>query len=135
MEIVFDTNVLVSGLLQPKSAPGEIIDLVFGEAVTPVFDDRILYEYRDVLVRPKFAFPLYIVEDLLNAITTIGRQVIAVHTSISLPDENDRCFYECAQTTSSQTLVTGNKKHFPAHKCPAIRVFSPREFLEGLEKK
>lgn len=131
-EAVIDTNVIVSGLLRADSAPGEIIDLIFGNIIIPVFDDRILYEDRDVLARPKFAFPASVIEDLLSAVTVIGHQVVAKRTHVRLPDEKDRCFYECALSTGSKMLIRGNKKHFPEHKCPEIVVLSPSEFLKIL---
>ncbi|MDD5675566.1 MAG: putative toxin-antitoxin system toxin component, PIN family [Chitinivibrionales bacterium] len=129
MEVVLDTNVLVSGLLYANSPPGKIIDLVFNNSITPVFDDRILYEYRDVLKRPKFAFPMQVIEELLAAFVAIGRQTMAPLIHVKLPDEKDRCFYECALSSKSKILITGNKKHFPTHKCPGISVFLPAEFL------
>jgi uncharacterized protein len=132
VETVIDTNVLVSGLLRAEGPAGEIIDCIFRNVITPVFDDRILYEYRDVLVRPKFSFPPLVVEDLLSAITTVGRPVIAVHTHVRLPDEKDRCFYECALSTSTKLIITGNKKHFPARQCHDIVTYSPSEFLAAL---
>jgi putative PIN family toxin of toxin-antitoxin system len=132
VEAVIDTNVLVSGLLRADGPTGEIIDCVFGNVVTPVFDDRILFEYRDVLARPKFSFPVPVVEDLLSAITIIGRQVIAAHTHAKLPDEKDRCFYECSLSTKSGILITGNRKHFPEYTCRGIRIYSPLEFLSLL---
>jgi putative PIN family toxin of toxin-antitoxin system len=129
LEAVLDTNVLVSGLLCANSLPGEILDLVFGNDITPVFDDRILYEYRDVLYRPKFSFSKDTVEDFLSAFETIGRLAIVAHTHIRLPDEKDRCFYECALATTSQILVTGNSKHFPSKQCMEIKVYTPKEFM------
>jgi uncharacterized protein len=151
MEAVIDTNILVSGLLRAESPTGEIIDSIFGNVIAPVFDDRILFEYRDVLARLKFSFPAPAVEDLLSAITSIGRPVIAVHTHIRLPDEKDRCFYECALSAESAILITGatsrsrrpptksgdfcaveNRRHFPQRVCHGIRVCSPAEFLAML---
>ena len=132
MEAVIDTNVLVSGLLRADGPAGEIVDCIFGNVITPVFDDRILFEYRDVLARPKFCFPLEVVEDLLSAVTVIGKPVIAEHTHVRLPDEKDRCFYECALSTNSGFLITGNRKHFPFHTCRGIRTCSPSEFLACL---
>lgn len=132
MEAVIDTNVLVSGLLRAACPTGEIIDSIFGNVISPVYDDRILFEYRDVLTRPKFSFPAPAVEDLLSAITAIGRPVIAVHTHVRLPDEKDRCFYECALSAQSAILITGNRRHFPERVCHGIRVCSPAEFLAML---
>ena len=130
MEVVIDTNVLVSGLLCANSPPGEIIDLIFSNGITPIFDDRILFEYRNVLMRPKFSFPKPMVEELMAALVIIGHQVIAIHTRNKLPDEKDRCFFECALSISSKILLTGNKKHFPANRCPGTFVYSPSEFLK-----
>jgi predicted nucleic acid-binding protein len=56
MEAVLDTNVLVSGHLRSDGPPGEIVDLIFRGLIIPAFDDRNLYEYRDVLRHPKFLF-------------------------------------------------------------------------------
>jgi|WetSurMetagenome_2_1015567.scaffolds.fasta_scaffold71305_3 uncharacterized protein len=134
MEAVLDTNVLVSALIHANGPPGEIVDLVFSGFIIPVFDDRILYEYRDVMQRPKFSFNRLSIEDLLSSICTIGRQVIPEHTTVKLPDAADRCFYECALVSASKILVTGNKKHFPMHQCQNITVFSPLDFLKRFIK-
>lgn len=51
---VIDTNVLVSALLKWNSVPGKIIEMVFTGIITPILNDDILREYREVLFRPKF---------------------------------------------------------------------------------
>lgn len=129
MEVVIDTNVFISGLLKPHSTPGEILDMIFSGQIVPVFDDRILTEYEDVMRRKKFGFPGKIVDGLLLSMQTLGKLVVPEHTDIKLPDEYDRCFYECARSSITKVLVTGNKKHFPKRVCSGIKVFLPREFL------
>jgi uncharacterized protein len=133
MEAIIDTNVLVSGLLRADGKPGEIINLIFKGRIIPVFDDRIIFEYRDVLFRHKFSFNRFIVEDLLSSIQTIGRHVIAQHASIKLPDKTDQCFFECALSSESRILITGNRKHFPLNLCRGIIICSPGDFLDSLE--
>ena len=54
MRVVLDTNVVVSGLLQPKGKPAQVLALALGGAVLVAHDKRILAEYADVLARPKF---------------------------------------------------------------------------------
>ena len=54
IQIVLDTNVLVSGLLSPLNAPGRIIDALQIERIQLAIDDRIFLEYGEVLRRPKF---------------------------------------------------------------------------------
>ena len=66
MTIVVDTNVLVSGLLNPYGAPGQIVNLIAAGELSLAFDARILGEYRNVLLRPAFSFRLGHVHALLE---------------------------------------------------------------------
>ncbi len=68
MRVVLDTNVLVSGLLNPDGSPGRVLDLFLAGGITLLVDDRILGEYRAVLPRPKFGFDTNDVADLLAEI-------------------------------------------------------------------
>ena len=53
-----DTNVLVSGMINPMGAPGRIVDLMREGELELTVDDRILAEYTAVLKRRKFrAYP------------------------------------------------------------------------------
>jgi len=65
MKIVLDTNVLVSALLSPFGPPARVLDLILVGDLIPVFDDRILAEYRQVLARERFGFDPGDVADLL----------------------------------------------------------------------
>lgn len=53
---VIDTNVLVSAMLKGNSVPGLVLKHVFSGNLIPVFNDKILEEYREVLYRKKFSF-------------------------------------------------------------------------------
>jgi putative PIN family toxin of toxin-antitoxin system len=130
MQVVIDTNVIVSGILKPSNPPGEIIDMLFSGQVEPVYDDRILNEYSIVLRREKFSFPPETVNALLGTIQTIGIRVIPLHRTISMPDDHDRCFIECALVSRDKIIVTGNKKHFPPSSLGPVKAFSPKEFME-----
>ena len=54
MRVVIDTNVLVSGLLKQGTPPAEVVADVLAGQLVPLYDHRILDEYREVLARPKF---------------------------------------------------------------------------------
>jgi len=47
---------LVSGALNPHDPPGRILNALLSETFTVLHDDRILSEYREVLLRPAFGF-------------------------------------------------------------------------------
>ncbi len=53
MRVIVDTNVFVSGLINPGGAPGVIVDAVLDGRITPVFSAETLAELSDVLMRPR----------------------------------------------------------------------------------
>lgn len=55
MELVFDTNVLVSGLLHPTRPIARIAVTIARGRLVPIYDRRILDEYVEVLERPYLA--------------------------------------------------------------------------------
>ena len=54
MNVVIDTNVLVSALLNANGLPAKIIRFVFERKIKLFCDKRILAEYQHVLRRDKF---------------------------------------------------------------------------------
>lgn len=129
MIIVLDTNVIVSGLLNPEGNPGRVVDLFLSGEVTLLADDRILAEYRSVLRRPKFGFDAADLSDFLGLVEAESERVVAPPLGSRLPDESDRAFLEVALAGGADSLVTGNARHFrPAH-VDRFRIESPTEFV------
>ena len=128
MNILLDTNVLVSALLSPFQAPGRILDLILAGDVSVVFDDRVMAEYRAVLLRPKFGFDRRNVEELLDECAGNGHFVTAPALKLDLPDPADAMFIELAFAALAP-LLTGNSRHFPPDRCQGILVLSPAAFL------
>jgi putative PIN family toxin of toxin-antitoxin system len=112
IKVVLDTNVLVSALWASVGNPSAIIELILADRIIPCFDHDILYEYQTVLSRPRLAFSSNRTEKLLNEITTRGLQVIVKPSTIAMPDESDRKFYDTAKYCEAY-LVTGNIRHYP----------------------
>ena len=132
MRVVLDTNVVVSGLLSPFGATGEIIRMVASGALELCYDARILSEYQNVLYRPKFPFDQTYVEDLLDQIKACGYVTTGEPLAKRLPDPDDEPFLEVAFGGEAQYLVTGNMRHYPAKKRQGIQVVSPTEFLDRI---
>lgn len=130
MKVVLDTNVLVSGLLSPFGSVGEIAQMVTSGILELCYDARILSEYRDVLLRPKFSFEQIHVDYLLDQIKACGHLISAKPLAKKLPDLNDEPFLEVALAGKAECLVTGNLKHYPPKKRQGMSVVSPKEFLE-----
>ncbi|HYU35896.1 MAG TPA: putative toxin-antitoxin system toxin component, PIN family [Thermoanaerobaculia bacterium] len=130
MKIVLDTNVLVSGLLQPFGPSGQIVRLVASGELVLCHDPRILAEYQEVLFREKFSFDRERVDALLEEIRAGGIPVAARPLAVRLPDPDDEPFLEVALAGGAQCLVTGNSKHYPAEARQGAKVLSPRSFIE-----
>lgn len=109
---VIDTNILVSALLSPEGLPARVLDLVLTQQLTLCYDSRIIAEYENVLNRPKFGFDGAGVKELVDILIELGLSIVPVPSTIPMPDEDDRKFYDVAKTCGA-LLVTGNRKHFP----------------------
>jgi uncharacterized protein len=130
LKIVLDTNVLVSGLINPHGPPGRALDLITSGAVQVLYDDRIISEYREVLARPRFGFDPDDVETLLDFIVSEGENVVCAPLAIALPDPDDLPFVEVAVAGEAAALVTGNTNHFVISKGNTrTRVLSPADFI------
>ena len=129
---VIDTNVLISALLSSKenAATVQLLQKVILGEIVPVYSEKILSEYQEVLQRQKFKFPAEDQIYLLSAIKKYGKHINPVPSDVVLPDKKDLPFYEAAVTSEGQYLVTGNKKHFPN----ASFILTPREMLSIMDE-
>jgi putative PIN family toxin of toxin-antitoxin system len=133
MLIVLDTNVLVSGVLNPSGAPGRLVDLILAYRVAVAYDDRLLAEYSRVLARPRFHIQPEEIHNLLGVWRYAGRLVTGSPLKIeSAPDPDDLPFAEVAVAAQADALVTGNPKHFAFLPKLGVPVLSPAECLKRL---
>ena len=129
---VLDTNVLVSTLLSKsaESTLSKLISAVIQKNITPLYSREIIDEYREVLARKKFHFPIELQKALVNRIINIGIDSERIHFDEVMPDEDDRVFYEVALSRDDAYLVTGNQTHFLVTPI----VVTPAEMLEILKR-
>lgn len=129
MRVVLDTNVIVSGLLSPYGASGEVVRMLVAGSFELLYDARIVSEYEDVLRRPKFSFDGANVGSLIEFIVKIGIPVTATPLKKRLRDRFDEPFLEVAISGKADCLITGNLVHFPGRPVRNLRVISPRQFI------
>lgn len=135
MRVVLDTNALVSGLLSPFGAAGELVRQVAIGSLQVCYDARILAEYCEVLLRPTFPFTKPQVESLLDQVKAGGLIVGARPLPAPLPDPDDEVFLAVALACPAQHLVTGNARHYPVNRRRDVQVVSPAEFLALYRKQ
>jgi putative PIN family toxin of toxin-antitoxin system len=128
---VIDTNVVVSGLINPQGTPARVINAVLEGRLKMVYDARILAEYRDVLFRPRLNLNPKNVSAFLNG---LGTQMLVNPTPVeeAAPDPDDLIFVEAALSTPERTIVTGNLAHYPQTILNGARAISPVQSVAEL---
>lgn len=115
MQVVIDTNIIVSALLNSKGSCYIFLDRVFAGVYDVVASSDIIAEYDDVLRREQFGFDE---EDIDFIIEWFWKNSLIVEVNEvdyrpdEVIDEKDIPFYITAKATKSR-LVTGNIKHYP----------------------
>ena len=103
------------------------MNAVYDGKVIPLVCDEILGEYEEVLHRAQLKLDPAKCDYILSLIRDQAEPMHPVHTDASMPDEDDRVFFEVAlagQDVFDSRLVTGNLKDYPK----ADFVISPSEF-------
>ena len=127
MNVVIDTNVLVSALLNADGIPAQIINLVLNQKLQIQYSNPILLEYFNVLNREKFAFNHeLVIKPLIDFIRYAGELVVSEPTAEIFTDQDDKKFYEVFISGNSKFFITGNHKHFPTD--PGI--LKPKDFID-----
>ena len=131
MNVVIDTNVIVSGVINPDGCPAKLLNMIFNGTLKINADSRILSEYKRILNSPKFSFPKTLVAHLLDYLSLESKLIIPDPFFSSVKDISDLPFLEIA-LHENIPLVTCNKKHFENMK--NLRVYSPKKFFESFER-
>ena len=129
MKVVLDTNIIVSALLSPQGLSAKLLNLVFDNKLTMVYDNNVFAEYLDVLYRDKFRLDKELVNLIIDFISKEGEYIIAEFQNMQFTDEDDKIFYEVYKGGDADYLITGNKKHFPNEK----NIVTIREFFDEYE--
>lgn len=135
MRIVLDTNVLVSGIINPRGCPGRVVDLLASGTLELVIDDRILDEYADVLGRKRMERHISALErkELMDFLAHDSCRISCARVVKNLPDPGDIAFLETA-LTMNVILVTGNVRHYPRHLTQDCRILTPRQFIDTYQQ-
>ena len=130
--VVFDTNVLVSALLSGSdSNEVKLMKYIDLSAITPIFSDEIIKEYKEVLSRKEFGFSRKNVGDIISKFRKRGLLIKPQELDLEFKDMSDLKFYEVVMDKKDKNakLVTGNIKHFPKNNI----VVTPRELIKLIE--
>ena len=130
MKVVFDTNVLVAGLVFPGGRGEAALQRIVDERDRLLLSKPILDELLDVLAR-KFSRD---VEELARAavfLSELGTMVRPRRRLRTLRDEPDNRILECALAGKAEAIVTGDHALLALREFRSIRVISLRDYLEN----
>lgn len=82
--------------------------------------------HEEVLHREKFPILPDAASALISYIIENGVEASRADFAESMPDEDDRVFYEVSLSNEDSFLVTGNLKHYPT----SPRVITPAAFID-----
>jgi putative PIN family toxin of toxin-antitoxin system len=131
--IVIDTNVIVSSLIQ-RSYPYRIMDELFvNDKISLCMSEKLMSEYYDVLSRPKFArFPDFFAkaERLLADIDAKAHKFQPSICIDLIADKDDNMLLELAEESQADFIITGNSNDFTFRIFKSTTIVSPKEYWE-----
>lgn len=128
---VFDTNVLISGVLTPNGEAHEAFRRANREGYF-LLSDETFAELREVLYRP--AFDLYLTQRerrrfMLHLLSKSVRISIEGKLAVCQDPDDDRLL-EVAVSGKAECVVTRNLQDFPAERFRDVLILTPGQFLK-----
>lgn len=143
MKVVFDTNVLISGLLWP-GIPNDLLRSARDGHYVLVISEAILKEVEGVLGRSKFAGRIRQLGTSVEALVVRLGEIATIVSDapmqagkavIIAADPSDDVFIHCAINTGAEILVSGDGHLLDLGNFGDVRICTAREFWEVLYEK
>jgi uncharacterized protein len=115
IRVVLDTNIVISAHLSPAGLESRVLRLVQAHHLHLTVSEPLLTEYEFVLLRPRFSLDRNYVQRFLKRLRAESTLVTPARQLVISAHAADNRFLECAEAGEADFLVTGNKRHFPAH--------------------
>ena len=130
---VIDTNIFVSALITHNSnaSTARVLENLLLHRIIPLYNDDIIKEYDEVLHRAKFKLSEEQISTVIEHVKENGIDSSRCPYDGTMPDEDDRVFYEVCLSKEDSFLVTGNLKHFPKEP----QVITAAEMMEILNNE
>ena len=126
--VVFNTNILISGLLW-RGKPYQCLLLARSGIVQPVYCPPMLAELTDKL-RHTFGFSENRIQAVLYDLQRVAERVdIADSLRVVAADPDDDKFIECAVAAGVAVIVSGDHHLLDLGKYGAIQILTAAEFL------
>jgi putative PIN family toxin of toxin-antitoxin system len=133
LQLIIDTNVIVSGLRSRRGAAYRLLSILIDSRWQINVSVALLLEYEEVLKRESRALGLNYedVDAVVNALASISnRRAIPYSWRPLSSDADDDFLIELALNVQSDHIVTYDLRHLRVLKELGFSVITPRQFLE-----
>jgi putative PIN family toxin of toxin-antitoxin system len=131
MNVLIDTNVLLSAALRDKLPERVVLYVAAREDCRWLVTPEILAEYADVLRRPKFGLDQQTLE---NWAELLAMRTVNVGSPPHVPDfprdPKDAAFLAAALAARADFLITGDADLLQAKDIVATRIVTVAEFID-----
>jgi len=135
MDVVIDTNVLVSGLFW-KGKPSKILECCKTREHTNYISPKILLELEKVLAYDKFKLATEEIGKAIRIVLSFSRLVIPnVEVMVIETDPSDNMFIECALASGAKYIISGDEHLLKLKKWYGIRIVSCSELLAEIQQR
>lgn len=136
MRVVVDTGILVSALIRPRGAIGDVLHALRDGRFTAIYSTPMMLDVAEVLGRPKIREKYHVhpgdIEALIHLIRLRGELVIPKQIVTVCRDPKDNKFLEAALAGKADAIVTGDDDLLALHPFERIEILRPVELLERL---
>ncbi len=132
MNVVFDTNVYVSGFTRPDGRAGIALARIAAEIDALFVSQPIIDELMRVL-SDKFSTDRYELARVGAWITGNSITVAPTESLHILADEPDNRILECAITANADVIVTGDRAMLTLERIESTRILSLADYLDGVD--
>ena len=138
IKVVFDTNVIVSGLIASSGSPHEVLEAWHRGDVVLLVCEAIADEVTGVLQRPYFRDKRQITRsDIARIKNSLETDAVVVSPEVTLEvvrdDPDDNRILECALEGGAEYVVSGDHHLLELKRFRGTQIVTAREFLSILE--
>ncbi len=134
LRVVLDTNIYVSSAFW-EGKPYRIVQRALNDEFSVFVSEDIIKELKRVLARD-FGLADEAITENIDAILTFAKKIeINQNVSVVKDDPDDDRIIECALSAKAQYVITQDNHLLKLKEFRGIKLLSPTEFLDFLEKK
>ena len=135
---VVDTNILISGVIKPERATGEILRRLRDGEFVLLYTEPLLAELAEVINRPrirqKYGLGSDDIETVLALILLRGEPIDPTRRVEICRDPKDNMILEAAVAGQADMITRGDFDLLSLREFAGMPIISPAEFLQRLAK-